>query len=160
MLPRRNITFSNIYEFWIIQYIHATYYMTLLASIINSLLLLYWFVPVYVALLFFNQSVSRPPNHSNCPFIAGGRSASSDRNLTKPSLRWTLPLVPPHHPFQLHWMSFNSNFFWFFFPSFHLIPLLMYSKLNHNLSLIISQPNCISLRPFFLFVINPNYERC
>jgi hypothetical protein len=53
------------------------------AAIINSLLLLYWFVPVYLVLLFFNQTVSRPPNHSNCPFIAGGPLASSDINLTK-----------------------------------------------------------------------------
>lgn len=75
----------------ITQYSNTTCHTLLLASIINSLLLLYWFVSVYLALLFFNQTVSRPPNHSNCPFIAGGRFASSDRNLTKPSLGWTLP---------------------------------------------------------------------
>lgn len=34
------------------------------------LLLLYWFVSVDWALLFFNQNVFRPFNHSNCPFIA------------------------------------------------------------------------------------------
>lgn len=96
--------------------------MTLFASIINSLLLLYWFVPVYAALLFFNQSVSKPPNHSNCPFIAGGRFASSDRNLSKPSLRWTLPLDPQIRPLyvcptllRLRWMRFNPNFFSFSF---------------------------------------------
>lgn len=60
-------------------------------EVINSLLLLYWFVPVYLVLLFFNQSVSRPPNHSNCPFIAGGPFASSDMNLTKPMVRWLGP---------------------------------------------------------------------
>lgn len=60
-------------------------------EVINSLLLLYWFVPVYLVLLFFNQSVSRPPNHSNCPFIAGGPFASSDINLTKPMVQRFCP---------------------------------------------------------------------
>lgn len=68
------------------------------AEVINSLLLLYWFVPVYLVLLFFNHSVSRPPNRTNCPFIAGGPYASSDINSTKPTVRRTLlfhPSAPP-----------------------------------------------------------------
>lgn len=73
-------------------------------EVINSLLLLYWFVPVYLVLLFFNQSVSRPPNHSNCPFIAGGPFGSSDINLTKPMVQRLCPSLlhsnlssfPPH----------------------------------------------------------------
>lgn len=64
----------------------------LAVEIINPLLLLYWFVPVYLVLLFFNQTVSRPPNRCNCPFIAGGLCASSDINLTKPMVRWFAPI--------------------------------------------------------------------
>lgn len=87
------------------------------AAIINSLLLLYWFVPVYLVLLFFNQTVSRPPNHSNCPFIAGGLLASSDINLTKLMVGWTHPLccssAPPTsrraRPTQPPHISIHSN---------------------------------------------------